>query len=102
MTLARLKQGSRGVIKQFLINCEDKASCRFAHRLKEMGLHEDARFEILQNSGTGEVIASCEGSRIVLGRGMADKICVEVTDGEVAEDTVFTKFCKRFGIRCRP
>ncbi len=101
MTLAMLKAGSRGTILKFIIDCDDMHNCRFARRLKEMGLHEGASFEIAQNTGDGEVAVICEGTRIVLGRGMASKIKVEVSDGECLDQTRFGRFCRRFGIGCR-
>ena len=80
-----LEAGSKGVIKSFIMNCEDPEACHFVRRLKEIGLHTGARFEILKNSGNGEISVSCEGATLALGRGMADKIYVEVFDGEVME-----------------
>jgi len=101
MSLSMLKAGSRGNILKFMIDCDDMHNCRFARRLKEMGLHEGASFEIIQNDGSGEVAVVCEGTRIVLGRGMASKIKVEVTEGACLDNSTFGKFCRRFGIRCR-
>jgi len=102
LTMAMLEAGSKGVIKSFIMNCEDTHSCRFVRRLKEIGLHTGAHFEILKNSGTGEISVSCEGTTLALGRGMADKINVEVSAGTVSQNTMFGKFCRRFGIRCQP
>jgi len=102
LTMAMLEPGSRGVIKNFIMNCEDNQSCRFVRRLKEIGLHTGARFEVLKNSGSGELSVACEGTTLALGRGMADKINVELSDGVVISGSVFSKFCKKFGIRCQP
>lgn len=99
--LATLKAGSRGIIKKFNIDCQDRGHCRFSHRLKEMGLYEGANVEIAGNNGDGEIIAICEGSRIVLGRGMASKIFIEVTSGALMDDSKLGKLCRRFGIGCR-
>lgn len=101
VSLAMLKAGSRGVIKKFIIDCDDLHNCRFAFRLKEMGIYEGARFEVAQNTGGGEVAAICEGTRIVLGRGMASKIAVEVSEGALLDDSTLGRFCRRFGIGCR-
>lgn len=99
--MAVLKAGSRGKITRFQIDCEDGHHCRFAHRLKEMGLYEGANVEIAGNNGDGEVIAVCEGTRIVLGRGMASKIFIEVTSGAMLDDSMMGRLCRRFGIGCR-
>lgn len=101
LTLAMLEAGSKGVIKNFIMNCEDNKSCRFIRRLKEIGLHSGAHFEVLKNSGNGEISVSCEGSTLALGRGMADKINVEVTNGTVMGDNMFSRFCRKFGIKCQ-
>lgn len=99
--LSVLKPGSRGKIKKFLVDCDDKTECRFCHRLKEMGLHEGARFEVITNDGNGGVTAVFEDARIVLGRGMASKIIVDVLSGSSLEDSVVTRLCRRFGIGCK-
>lgn len=101
LCLSTLKAGSRGIIKKFLIDCEDHHNCRFARRLKEMGVYEGANVEITGNSGDGEVIAVCEGTRIVLGRGMASKILIELKSGEVLDNSTLGRLCRRFGIGCR-
>lgn len=102
VTMAMLEPGSRGMIKSFILNCEDSHSCRFVRRLKEIGLHMGAHFEILKNSGNGEISVVCEGSTIALGRGMADKITVELSNGSIMEGSIFGRFCRKFGIKCRP
>lgn len=96
-----LKAGSKGIIRKFVIDCDDLHHCRFAFRLKEMGVYEGARFEIVQNTGDGEVSAICEGTRIVLGRGMASKIAVDITDGALLDDSMLGRLCRKFGIGCR-
>lgn len=101
VTMAMLEPGSKGVIKSFVMNCEDSQSCRFVRRLKEMGLYAGARFEVLKNSGKCELSVSCEGTTFALGRGMADKIHVEISNGAIMSGSVFTKFCQRFGFRCQ-
>lgn len=96
-----LKAGSRGTIKQFSIDCEDVHNCRFARRLREMGVYEGACVEVILNSGDGEIVAICEGTRIVLGRGMASRIRIALKEGAVLDDSRFGRFCRRFGIGCR-
>lgn len=50
------------------------------HRLKELGLVDSARFELLQADGNGPVMIRLGGSKIAIGRGMAHKIEVEPAD----------------------
>jgi len=102
MTLAMLESGSRGVIKGFSMNCEDQESCRFVRRLKEMGLHIGAHFEVLNNSGSGEITVTCEGATMALGQGMASKINVEVQNGTAMEGSAFGRLYRKFKIMCRP
>jgi Fe2+ transport system protein FeoA len=101
VTMSMLEPGSKGVIKDFLMNCEDSHSCRFVRRMKEIGLYLGATFEVLKNSGNGEITIACEGCTLALGRGMADKISVEVSGGAVMTDGVMNKLSRIFGIRCR-
>jgi ferrous iron transport protein A len=96
-----MKAGSRGVIRKLVIDCEDHANCRFARRLKEMGIYEGAAVEVSGNDGGGEIIATCEGTKIVLGRGMAGKILVQMVTGELLSDSTFGRFCRKLGIGCR-
>ncbi|TCK61812.1 FeoA family protein [Seleniivibrio woodruffii] len=99
--LSMMKAGSRGVIQNLVIDCEDKEHCRFARRLKEMGIYEGAKIEVSGNDGDGEIIAICEGTKIVLGRGMAGKIRVQMHAGALLDDTPFGRICRKFGIGCR-
>lgn len=45
-------------------------------RLVSMGLLQGTPIEVVKNRGDGPVIVSVKGSRLVLGRGMAQKILV--------------------------
>ena len=49
---------------------------RFQSRLVGMGLFQGAQIEVVKNRGNGPVIISVKGCRLVLGRGMANKILV--------------------------
>ncbi|PLX68011.1 MAG: hypothetical protein C0603_07830 [Denitrovibrio sp.] len=102
LTMAMLEPGSKGHIKDFIMNCEDNGSCTFVRRLKEIGLYSGAYFEVLKNNGNGEISVSCQGSTLALGRGMADKINVEISDGSVISGSFIGRFCRSFGIKCRP
>ena len=46
-------------------------------RLAEMGLTPGAEIEVVSNTYHGPFIVAVKGSRVILGRGMATKICVE-------------------------
>jgi len=102
LTMSMLESGSKGIIKSIKMNCDDSESCRFVRRLKEMGLHIGAHFEVMKNSGSGEVSVYCEGTTLALGQGMADKINVELSNGAVMEGTMFGRICRKIGIKCRP
>lgn len=45
-------------------------------RLVSMGLLQGTPIEVVKNRGDGPIIVSVKGSRLVLGRGMAQKILV--------------------------
>jgi len=96
LLLSSMEVGSRGIVKNFLVKCEDEKSCRMAHRLKEMGLYEGAKFEVMQNHGRGELSLLLDGTKLVLGRGMADKISVELTE---TPSGFFEKFFKKVGFK---
>jgi len=46
-------------------------------RLAAMGLLPGAEIEVLSNSNRGPFIVAVKGTRVVLGRGVAQKILVE-------------------------
>ena len=46
------------------------------NRLAAMGLLPNIRFEVVNNQHPGPFVISLKGSRMVLGRGMANKIMV--------------------------
>lgn len=51
------------------------AGHRATHRLAEMGLTPGTDFKVLQNYG-GPLLISVRGSRLAIGRGLAEKIWV--------------------------
>jgi len=57
------------------------AGRRIAHRLTELGLTPGVEFSIIQDSG-GPLLISVRGSRIAIGRGMANKIQVIPIDDQ--------------------
>lgn len=101
ISMTMLDKGSRGTIKGFIMNCEDNRQCRYVVRLKEMGLHLGTQFEVLKNDGNGELVLSFDGSTLALGRGMAEKIAVELHKGTVMEGSFFGRVCRKFGIKCQ-
>jgi Fe2+ transport system protein FeoA len=71
MPLTFARSGSRVRI------AEIAAGCGFQGRLAAMGIAPGEEIEVLQNSARGAFIVAVKGSRIMLGRGMAQKIQVE-------------------------
>jgi len=71
MNLGEIKNGS--VVKVLSID----AGMRLFNRLASMGLSAGKTVTIVRNSGEGPVIVDLDGSRIAVGRGMAEKIFVE-------------------------
>lgn len=54
------------------------AGAMLQSRLTAMGLYPGVEFDIVRNDSRGPVILSVKGARLMLGRGVADK--VRVTD----------------------
>lgn len=49
-------------------------------RLKDMGILRNEHVEVVKNDSKGPVIINVKGAQIALGRGVAQKIVVEVPD----------------------
>ena len=47
------------------------------HRLAVMGLLPDTEIRVIRNEGRGQLIVSVKNTKVVLGRGMSDKMMVE-------------------------
>lgn len=60
-------------LKIIQVGHEDK----FKKRLSEMGIYKNALIKIIKNDIPGPLIVDIKGSRLVLGRGQAQKIRVE-------------------------
>jgi ferrous iron transport protein A len=45
-------------------------------RMVSMGLLPGASIEVVKNKGNGPVVLSVKGARLIIGRGMSDKIMV--------------------------
>lgn len=50
---------------------------KFKKRLSEMGIYKNAMVKIIKNDIPGPLIVDIKGSKLVLGRGQAQKIRVE-------------------------
>ncbi len=50
---------------------------KFKKRLSDMGIYKDAQVRIIRNDIPGPLILDIKGSRLILGRGQAQKIMVE-------------------------
>ena len=51
-----------------------------AHRLAELGLTPGVELEVLQNKG-GPILLAVRGTRLAIGRGMANKVMVRSLEG---------------------
>lgn len=68
--LIDLKEGDKAIINGIANRCKAK------RRLYELGLHKGVKFEVIKNN-IGPVILSVSGSKLAIGRGLANKIYVE-------------------------
>lgn len=50
-----------------------------ANRLSAMGLFKHEVITVIRNDGAGQIIIGVKNSRIILGRGMSQKVFVKVT-----------------------
>jgi ferrous iron transport protein A len=50
---------------------------QFQKRLQEMGIYKDSQIRVVKNDIPGPLIVDVKGSRLILGRGQAQKIMVE-------------------------
>ncbi|MCD6154295.1 MAG: ferrous iron transport protein A [archaeon GB-1867-097] len=70
--LAMLPEGVRGIIVKII------GGRGLVRRLTEMGFTPGIEVTVLKSSFQGPILAVIRGSRIVIGRGVAMKILVEV------------------------
>jgi Fe2+ transport system protein FeoA len=71
MPLSFVKSGER--VRIAAIDSGDTCRCKLA----EMGMLPGTEIEVIANSSSGPFIVGVKGSRIMLGRGIAQKILVE-------------------------
>jgi Fur family ferric uptake transcriptional regulator len=79
MPLALAKPGERVVLREMAGGKTAKS------RMADMGLRLDDRVEIISNSGEGRLILGHDCTRLAIGRGIAEKIMVSVSDEEGEE-----------------
>lgn len=53
---------------------------RVIHRLSELGLTPGVEIEVLHRNNGGPLLLAVRDTRLALGRGMADKVLVELLD----------------------
>ena len=70
---------SRARANEELTLVEINAGRKLTHRLAELGLTPGVKLRVVQVNG-GPLLVSVRGSRIALGRGMADKLLVIPTE----------------------
>lgn len=71
MSLAHIESGSKVLVKDL------HAGQRFRHRMAELGIFPGALIQVLKREGRGPLIIQIGGSRLMLGRRMAEKITVQ-------------------------
>ena len=74
MPLIMAKPGEKVVVRE-VAGCRHKQA-----RLTSMGLRPGDRVEIINNTGGGRVILGLENTRLAIGRGMANKIMVSLSE----------------------
>ncbi len=50
---------------------------KFKNKLSDMGIYKDSQIKVIKNDIPGPLIVDVKGSRLILGRGQAQKIMVE-------------------------
>jgi Fur family transcriptional regulator, ferric uptake regulator len=75
MPLTQAKPGERLVIREIY------GGAGVTMRLLTMGLRRDDKIEVITNNGQGQLAIAADLKRYVLGRGLAEKIMVELADG---------------------
>jgi len=71
MPLTMIREGSKAVLRSV------EGGRQLCSRLAALGLLPGVELEVIQNSGHGPFVIAVKGSRIVIGRGMAERIAVE-------------------------
>jgi Fur family ferric uptake transcriptional regulator len=74
MPLAMAKEGEYVIVKDILRGGLVRS------RLGSMGLRQGDHVEIINNNGRGRLILAVDCTRLAIGRGIAQKIMVSLTD----------------------
>ena len=72
-----LTMAERG--REFVL-CEIRGGMGIRRRLTDMGLHPGSHLKVISNSGHGPFVISVGDTKLMIGRGMARKIMVDITD----------------------
>ena len=72
MPLMLAKPGEKLIVREF--KCGENLECR----LQSMGLRRGDTIEVITSQGRGQFVVAVESKRYILGRGMAQKIMVEL------------------------
>jgi Fur family ferric uptake transcriptional regulator len=76
MSLMAAKQGEILIVKSF------RGGTRSRMRLMSMGLRVGDRIDVISNLNQGQLVIALDYKRLVLGRGLAEKIMVQPLDSE--------------------
>ena len=68
--LSRVKEGKRVKVAQIL------GGWGMITKLRELGIYEGKEISVIRNS-VGPLVIEVDGSKVVIGRGMAERIMVE-------------------------
>ncbi|MCP4571774.1 MAG: ferrous iron transport protein A [bacterium] len=71
MPLTMVSEGTKAILKSI------DGGHQMRGRLAALGLLPGTELEVIQNSGHGPFVVSVRGSRIVIGRGMAQRMEVD-------------------------
>jgi Fe2+ transport system protein FeoA len=71
MPLTMVSEGRKVVLREII------GGMGIRRRLTNMGLHPGTHLKIISNSGRGPFVISVGDTKLMLGRGMAQKIMVE-------------------------
>ncbi len=74
MHLSEVKENAEAVVIAL------EGGTGFRKRAAEMGFIPGQKITVVRNASGGPVIIHCLGTRVMLGRGMARKICVRETN----------------------
>lgn len=70
--LVEMMEGEEGIVARI------DGGDRLSRRLLALGIVPGARVRIIRNGKMGPIILDADGARIALGRGVAEKIWVEI------------------------